>query len=102
MHIMVHIKQKIISVAVGDGGQPMKWLANVGQARYDESQGRHLGTPAGVKLQNGTVVSLSTTLAEAGLQDLQHIYVSFRSNKPAAGGKKGKAAPPTSDNEDDF
>ena len=23
MHIMVHIKQKIISVAVGDGGQPM-------------------------------------------------------------------------------
>ena len=95
MHIMVHIKKKVVAVSVGDGVQPMKWLANVGMARYDEGQGRSLGVPVGVRLANGTLLSLTQTLSEAGLQDLQHVWVVFK--KPKSGGKGGAA----SDGEED-
>ena len=61
MAIMVHIKKKVVAVSVGDGVQPMKWLANVGMARYDEGQGRSLGVPVGLRLANGTLLSLTQT-----------------------------------------
>ena len=89
MHLMVHIKQKVIAVSVGDGTQPVKWLANVGMARYDEGQGRSLGLPSGVRLADGKLLSLTQTLAEAGLQDLQHVWLVFKSTKT---GKSGTAS----------
>lgn len=60
MHIMVHIKQRCIAVSVGEpGNQPVQWLANVGTARYDAAQGRSLGMPVGVRLEDGSVLGLS-------------------------------------------
>ena len=94
MHIMVHVKDKAVAVSCGDGHQPVKWLANVGMARYDDAQGRSLGTPAAVKLENGTPLTLTSTLTDAGLSDLQHVYVVFKPHQSPAqkGGKKGAMA----------
>ena len=78
MNLMVHVKQRTVAVSCGDGAQPVRWLANVGMARYDEAQGRSLGQPVGVRLEDGTMLSLAQSLAEAGLRDQQHVYVVFK------------------------
>jgi len=78
MHIMVHVKQKCLAVSVGDGDQPVRWLANVGTARYDSQQGRSLGIPAGVRLEDGSLLGLGQTLVEAGLRDMQHVWIMYK------------------------
>mmetsp|Transcript_9073 Transcript_9073/g.18433 ORF Transcript_9073/g.18433 Transcript_9073/m.18433 type:complete len:84 (+) Transcript_9073:42-293(+) len=75
MHLLVHVKHKVVAVSCGDGAQPVRWLANVGIARFDAAQGRSLGMPTGVRLEDGTLLGLGTTLAEAGLTDMQHVWV---------------------------
>ena len=39
MRVIVHVKEKCVPVAVGEGTQPVRWLANVGIARHDDQQG---------------------------------------------------------------
>ena len=78
MHIMVHVKKKVIAVSCGDGMQPVRWLANVGTARYDDAQGRSLGMPVGVRLDDGSVVGLTQSLSQAGLKDGQHVFVVYK------------------------
>ena len=58
MTIIVHVKQKVCPVSVGSGSQPVGWLATVGVARYDDSNGRTLGVPRGIKLEDGSMVSM--------------------------------------------
>ena len=87
--IMVHVKQTCIAVSVGEPAlQPIRWLANVGTARYDSSQGRSLGIPGGVRTEDGTLLELGQTISEAGLQDLQHVWVVY---KASAGGSSKSA-----------
>ena len=78
MNLMVHVKQRVVAVSCGDGSQPVRWLANVGTARYDSAQGRSLGMPIGVRLEDGTLLGLGQTLSEAGLSDMQHVWVLFK------------------------
>ena len=85
MHLMVHVKQKVVAVACGDGSQPVRWLANVGMARYDEAQGRSLGQPIGVRLEDGATLSLTQTLVDAGLQDQQHVWIVFKGFRSGGG-----------------
>jgi hypothetical protein len=87
MIVLVHIKDRCISVSCGEGAQPVRWLANVGVARYDAAQGRSLGLPVGVRLEDGTMLGLSQTLLEANLTDLAHVWVVFKGDpqpKPKA------------------
>lgn len=90
MNLLVHVKQKCVAVSAGEGLQPVRWLANVGIARYDEHQGRHLGAPAGLRLEDGTVLGMGQTLADAGLKDMQHVWVLFKGQ--AGKGVRGSAA----------
>jgi hypothetical protein len=45
MKIYVHVKEKVILVQCGVGLQQVKWLGDVGVARYDSSNGIDLGPP---------------------------------------------------------
>ena len=75
LNLLVHVKNKCIAISCGEGQQPVRWLANVGTARYDAGQGRSLGAPVGVRLEDGTPVDLSSSIAEAGLSDMQHVWI---------------------------
>ena len=99
MHLMVHVKSKVCAIACGDGSQPVKWIANVATARYDEAQGRSLGQPSGVRLEDGTRLSLTQTLADAGLKNQQHLWIVFQ--KLRAGGAAPKATGAADVDDDD-
>ena len=99
MHLIVHVQQRAIAVNVGDGGQPVKWLANVGMARYDEAQGRSLGQPVGIRLEDGSTLGLTQTLVDAGLQHQQHVWVVFRGHRTE--GVKPKGGAVAADEEED-
>eukprot|EP00326_Haptolina_ericina_P037726 CAMPEP_0181250642 /NCGR_PEP_ID=MMETSP1096-20121128/46431_1 /TAXON_ID=156174 ORGANISM="Chrysochromulina ericina, Strain CCMP281" /NCGR_SAMPLE_ID=MMETSP1096 /ASSEMBLY_ACC=CAM_ASM_000453 /LENGTH=89 /DNA_ID=CAMNT_0023348129 /DNA_START=72 /DNA_END=341 /DNA_ORIENTATION=+ len=71
MMVLVHVKQRTIPVSCGDGTQPVRWLANVGITRHDESLGRALG----VKLATGQLIPLNQRLIDAGLRDGHHVWV---------------------------
>lgn len=71
MHVLVHIGAKSVLVSVGEGDQPIRWLANVGVARHDEQQGRSLGVPIGVKIDNGTMLNMQDSIAESGLTEVR-------------------------------
>ena len=96
---MVHVKQRVIPVSCGDGAQPVRWLANVGMARYDEAQGRSLGSPVGVRLEDGALLGLGQTLGEAGLRDMQHVYVVFKAFRTE--GKKPSGGAAAADEDED-
>ena len=102
MHVLAHVKDKAIAVSCGDGTQPVRWLANVGLARYDEAQGRSLGVPVGVRLEDGQMLSLTQTIVDAGLRDQQHVWVvmqRFRTGEGKAA-KGGAAADEEVDDDD--
>ena len=101
MLLMVHVKGKAIAVSCGDGRQPVRWLANVGMARFDEAQGRSLGQPVGVKLEDGTTLSLGQTLSDAGLRDQQHVWIVFKAHRIDGPQKKGQHAEAADDDDDD-
>jgi hypothetical protein len=77
--LTVHVQGKEISVSVGDATQRVKWLAQVGIARWDEhdSQGwKRLGVPTAVRLRHkhGEDVDMNAVIREA-LRNGDHIYV---------------------------
>lgn len=78
MKVLVHVKDKCIPVSVGDGDQPVRWLANVGIARHDDNQGRMLGLPVGVKAEDGSMLNMDSTLIAAQISDMQHVWIHFK------------------------
>ena len=78
MKVLVHVKEKCIPVSVGNGDQPVRWLANVGIARHDDHQGLTLGLPVGVKAEDGSLLNMDSTLVAAKLTDMQHVWVTFK------------------------
>lgn len=78
MKVLVHVKDKCIPVSVGNGDQPVRWLANVGIARHDDNQGRMLGLPVGVKAEDGSMLNMDSTLVAAQISDMQHVWVHFK------------------------
>ena len=78
MKVLVHVKEKCIPVSVGDGDQPVRWLANVGIARHDDHQGLTLGLPVGVKAEDGSLLNMDSTLVGAQIADMQHVWVTFK------------------------
>ena len=69
------------------------------RARYDEAQGRTLGQPSGVRLEDGTMLSLGSTLQDAGLVDQQHVFIVFKSHQTQ--GQKPKGGITAADEGDD-
>ena len=91
MVVLVHVKQRCIPVSCGAGSQPVRWLANVAITRHDDSLGRSLGPPAGVKLASGQLVPLQQTLTDAGLRDGQHVWVVLKGAQRPSGGSPSRA-----------
>ena len=101
LNLMVHVKAKAFCISCGDGQQPVKWLANVGTARYDDMQGRALGIPVGVQLEDGSQLGLTQTLVDAGLKDQQHVWVVYQKFRSEEGGKKAKGGAAVADEDED-
>ena len=76
--LFVHVRGKVFAIPVGNGTQPVQWLANVGIARYEQQHGLTLGGAIGVKVEDGALIDEATTLLEAGLGDGQHVWVVLR------------------------
>jgi hypothetical protein len=74
MRVHLHVRDKIITVEVGAGTQKIKWLANVGVARYDSSFGRSLGAPRGVQKEGGHMCD-PTASVNSVLENEQHCFV---------------------------
>lgn len=51
--VHLHVRDKTVLVACGDGTQKIRWLANVGVARYDDNFGKSLGPPRGLQRESG-------------------------------------------------
>mmetsp|Transcript_43303 Transcript_43303/g.70269 ORF Transcript_43303/g.70269 Transcript_43303/m.70269 type:complete len:81 (+) Transcript_43303:61-303(+) len=80
MKIFVHVKERTILVQCGDGAQKIKWLGNVGIARYDSKNGQELGPPDGIMLEDGTKLDLNETIS-GGLPDDTHVWVVLRGDE---------------------
>lgn len=70
----MHVRDKIISVECGTGTQSIRWLANVGVARYDDSFGKSLGPPVGVQREGGTMCANDDRVVDVLGPD-QHCFV---------------------------
>ena len=94
MNIIVHVKSKCMAISCGDGQQPVRWLANVATARYDDSQGMSLGLPVGVKLESGDMLDPTRSIVESGLGDMQHVWVVHEFPGPGSGRSTNKYGKP--------
>lgn len=64
----------MFTVHCGEGGQKIKWLAEVACHRYDPDYLFELGPVADVKLKEGKLLNMDDTVA-ASLQDGVHLFV---------------------------
>ena len=74
MRVYVHVRDKIIPLECGSGTQQVRWLGNVGVARYDETFGRRLGAAIGVQKEGGTLCEPTDRVCDV-LGDQQHCFV---------------------------
>jgi hypothetical protein len=74
MKVHLHIRGKTIVVECGAATQRIRWLANVGVARYDDSFGRSLGTPMGVQKEGGVACDMQHRIVDE-LENGQHAFV---------------------------
>ena len=77
--IHVHVHGKKISISVGDATQRIKWVAQVGIARWDDEncQGwKRLGIPiaAHAHFKDGNEVDLGSVIKDV-LRNGDHIYI---------------------------
>ena len=79
MLLYVWVNHNCVAVPVGDGTQSVRWLANVGVARQQGTNGQQTGLPVGVKLASGISLHMQQSLAEAGLHDEAHCWVELKS-----------------------
>eukprot|EP00742_Colponemidia_sp_Colp-10_P007856 GILJ01008472.1.p1 GENE.GILJ01008472.1~~GILJ01008472.1.p1 ORF type:complete len:114 (+),score=8.89 GILJ01008472.1:61-402(+) len=77
MKVFVHVREKTFLVHCGDGGQKLRWLANVGVARYDKTLGMELGLPRGIRFEDGTRLDMADVV-NAKLQEDDHVWVLLR------------------------
>ena len=61
MKVLVHVKDKCIPVSVGNGDQPVRWLAEAGLAKY---KNHTLGAPRAVRVEDGSTLPLQRRACE--------------------------------------
>lgn len=79
MKLNVHVHDKVFNVSCGQGSQSLKWLAQVGIARWDEvnNQGwKRLGVPVSIRIheKDGVEMDMSLTIKDI-LKNEDHVYV---------------------------
>ena len=74
MRVHLHVRDKTIAVECGPGTQRIKWLANIGVARYDDSFGRSLGAPQALQKEGGVMCDPNNRIIDE-LGPEQHAFV---------------------------
>lgn len=74
MHVFLHVRDKIVHVECGDGTQQVRWLGNVGVARYDNQFGRSLGAARGVQKEGGVLCEPTDRICDV-LENAQHCFI---------------------------
>eukprot|EP00741_Cyanophora_paradoxa_P000746 tig00000441_g719.t1 len=85
MRIFVHVREKTIPVQCAEGQQRIRWLGNVGIARYDQHSGVELGVPKAIALEDGTLLDMNEVV-NARLKDDSHVWVILRNEEVLAPG----------------
>lgn len=83
MRVHLHVRDKTIAVECGQGTQRIKWLANTGVARYDDTFGRGLGAPVGLQKEGGVVCDPNSRVMDE-LGPEQHAFVLLEDTVTAA------------------
>lgn len=58
----------------------IQWLANVALCRYDSHHGMELGSPVGMKLEDGTSIPMSAIIRET-LKEGEQVFVTMARGK---------------------
>ena len=74
MIIFVHLKDQIFEIECGGGRQRVQWLGDVAVHRYQLFMGIDLGPCEGLRLEEGTLLNMSTTIADS-LPNETHVWV---------------------------
>jgi hypothetical protein len=90
MKIKVCIKDRQIEVQCGQGGQPLRWLCNVGLSRYNSTEGISLGRPLGLRTQDKKLPW--NGIISEHVQDSEQVFLVFPGQQP----QERKAAPASS------
>ncbi len=70
----MHIKDKILCIQCGNGGQKIRWLADVAIHRYDPMCGIDVGPAQGIRFDNG-VELVNDDIINEHLTDDSHVWV---------------------------
>ena len=73
MKLIVHVREKAITIPVGDGPQKVKWLGHVAIARYEPPSGTELGVPKLIKTENAVLEM--TDIIKDVLEDGAHVWI---------------------------
>ncbi|KAF4649419.1 hypothetical protein FOL47_002100, partial [Perkinsus chesapeaki] len=79
MRLLVHVRDRSFVIRCGAGEQHVRWLANVGIARYcpvysKRGSSVRLGTPSGVRFENGRYLDMTGKICEQ-LENDDEIWV---------------------------
>jgi hypothetical protein len=88
----VHVKESVFTVSCGDGGQTIRWLAEVALLKYDPNYMMMTGEPKGVRGDNNTVLNMNEIIKNI-LQEGSHIWVLVGEEALNDGSQKKKEDP---------
>ena len=74
MRVYLHVRDKVVPVECGDGLQQVRWLGNVGVARYDDQFGKSLGAARGVQKEGGVLCEPTQRICDV-LEHEQHCFI---------------------------
>jgi hypothetical protein len=74
IRIEVHINEKVFTISCAEGNQPVRWLGDVAQLRYDNFNGPAMNTPKYLKLEDDSKLDMNAAI-RSSLQDRQHVWV---------------------------
>ena len=67
------------TIHIGQGNQPMRWLADVAVHKYDQDYNMSAGTPAAMKFQNGVEVDFhGLKIRDQLTTDDLHLFLYFK------------------------
>lgn len=79
MIIHVHILDQVHAVSVGDGPQPVMWLAHAALARVDANFGTKTGVPSAIANEEGAVYDGDMKIRDL-LKGGDHVWVVLKSD----------------------
>ncbi|KAF4655701.1 hypothetical protein FOZ61_007444 [Perkinsus olseni] len=85
MRLLVHVRDRSFVIRCGPGSQHIRWLANMGIARYCPVYSKRgstirSGTPSGVRFEDGTYLDMGAKICEQ-LKNDDEVWVELEEDK---------------------